>query len=123
MNVRFLRLRIVAVLVLCLGTAGTAFADVDCVGAPISVYTWGIDGGNLAVTLQSYPSSTWLLCSVDSTMSNITPDHCKAIMAMLLQGLAGQRSIDIQFSTYTDCTMVPSWSPGLSAYLKLIIAK
>lgn len=116
------RLMILGAFILSLCTAMSAQANVDCVGAPTSVQTWGNTYGMIAVTLQGY-SGTWLLCSVDSTMGNITPDHCKAILSMLLQALAGQRSVDIQFSTYTDCSAVASWSNTLPAYLNFVVAQ
>jgi hypothetical protein len=115
------RFIVLGAFVFSLCTAMVAQANVDCVGVPTNVLTWGNTYGTIAVTLQGF-SGTWLLCSVDSTTGNITPDHCKAILAMLLQALAGQRTVDIQFTYYTDCTAVPTWSVNLPPYLNFVIA-
>jgi len=108
--------------ILCGLCIGSAVADIDCVGIPSSVRTWGDGNGYLAVTLNGYSGGSWILCGYDQTVGSVTPTVCKGILATLLTGLVAQRPVDILFGTYTDCASVPGFDTTLPGRLKYVTA-
>lgn len=107
-------------LVLTAACVGAAHADVDCIGVPASIRNWEDGSGYLGITLTGYPSSVWVLCSVDQTLGNVSPTDCKNILATLLSALASQRNIDILFAGYTSCASVPSFDITLAGKIEYV---
>jgi hypothetical protein len=103
----------------CIGTANAT--AVDCTGIPTQVRNWG-SSGYVAVSLSGY-TGTWIICSYDQTVGNVTPAACKGMVATLLTGLAAQRPVDLEFNTYSDCASVPSFNTALPASLNYVVGE
>jgi hypothetical protein len=86
--------------------AGTAHANIRCVGK-VSTLALSPIGGTLQVNTGF---GVHYLCSLSSVYSNVPPENCKALYAMFLSARLTGKQVAQYYSTATSCSVLGSWS-------------
>lgn len=99
---------------------GSVSAEAVCTGTVKGLRLWGNSNSWVAVSLNEFPGTTWIICDTDNPVGGVAPKSCNAMYSTALAAFTTNKKLTFYFMNFSSCDAIPSYDVNLPGSFNML---